>query len=48
MHLEAQIESIKVNIEDSKLYSPIKGRVLYKIAQNGEIVASGGKVLVMS
>ena len=45
--LEAQIESIKVNIEDSKLYSPIKGRVLYKIAQNGEIVASGGKVLVV-
>ena len=45
--LEAQIETIKVNIEDSKLYSPIKGRVLYKIAQNGEIVASGGKVLVI-
>jgi HlyD family secretion protein len=43
----AQMETIKVNIEDSKLYSPIKGRVLYKIAQNGEIVASGGKVLVV-
>ena len=41
------METIKVNIEDSKLYSPIKGRVLYKIAQNGEIVASGGKVLVV-
>lgn len=45
--LEAQIETIKVNIEDSKLYSPTKGRVLYKIAQNGEIVAAGGKVLVV-
>lgn len=43
----AQMETIKVNIEDSKLYSPIKGRVLYKIAQNGEVVASGGKVLVV-
>ena len=43
----AQMETIKVNLEDSKLYSPIKGRVLYKIAQNGEIVASGGKVLVV-
>jgi HlyD family secretion protein len=43
----AQMETIKVNIEDSKLYSPIKGRVLYKIAENGEIVASGGKVLVV-
>lgn len=43
----AQMETIKVNIEDSKLYSPIKGRVLYKIAQNGEIVSNGGKVLVV-
>ena len=43
----AQIETIKVNIEDSKLYSPVKGRVLYKIAENGEIVANGGKVLVV-
>jgi HlyD family secretion protein len=43
----AQIETIKVNIEDSTLYSPVKGRVLYKIAQNGEIVSNGGKVLVV-
>jgi HlyD family secretion protein len=43
----AQIETIKINIEDSKLYSPVKGRVLYKIAQNGEMVSSGGKVLVV-
>ncbi|MDX4049803.1 efflux RND transporter periplasmic adaptor subunit [Aliarcobacter skirrowii] len=45
--LEAQIETIKINIEDTNLYSPTKGRVLYKIAQNGEIVASGGRVLVV-
>ena len=43
----AQIETIKVNIEDSTLYSPVKGRILYKIAQNGEIVSNGGKVLVV-
>lgn len=45
--LEAQIETIKINIEDTNIYSPTKGRVLYKIAQNGEIVASGGRVLVV-
>ena len=47
MQHQQQIETIKVNIEDSKLYSPVKGRVLYKIAENGEIVANGGKVLVV-
>ncbi len=42
----AQVETIKVQIDESKLYSPIKGRILYKIAQNGEIISSGGRVLV--
>lgn len=44
---ESQIETIKVNIEEANLYSPTKGRVLYKIAQNGEMIAAGGKVLVV-
>ncbi len=44
---KAKIETIKINIEDSKLYSPVKGRVLYKLVENGEMVASGGKVLVV-
>jgi len=43
----AQINTIKVNIEDAKLYSPTKGRVLYKIAQNGEMISNGGRVLVI-
>ena len=43
----AQVETIKVQIDESKLYSPIKGRVLYKIAQNGEIISNGGRVLVV-
>lgn len=44
---DSQIETTKINIEEANLYSPTKGRVLYKIAQNGEIVANGGKVLVV-
>lgn len=43
----AQVKTIKVQIDESKLYSPIKGRVLYKIAQNGEIIPNGGRVLVV-
>ncbi len=43
----AQVETIKVQIDESKLYSPIKGRVIYKIAQNGEIISNGGRVLVV-
>ncbi|MGB3750512.1 MAG: efflux RND transporter periplasmic adaptor subunit [Arcobacteraceae bacterium] len=42
----AQVETIKVRIDESNLYSPIKGRILYKISQNGEIIGSGGRVLV--
>lgn len=44
---KAQVETIQVNIDESVLYSPIKGRVLYKIAQTGEVIANGGKVLVV-
>jgi HlyD family secretion protein len=43
----AQVDTIKVNINDSTLYSPVKGRVLYKLAENGEVVASGGNVLTV-
>jgi HlyD family secretion protein len=43
----AQAQTIKVNINDSTLYSPVKGRILYKLAQNGEVVAAGGNVLTV-
>ena len=43
----AKIETIKINIGESELYSPVKGRVLYRLKENGEIVAGGGKVLVV-
>ncbi len=43
----ARVDTIKVNIDESTLYSPIKGRVLYKIAQKGEMIAGGGRVLTV-
>lgn len=43
----AQAQTIKVNIADSTLYAPIKGRILYKLAQNGEVIGSGQNVLLM-
>lgn len=43
----AKVETIKVSINESTLYSPIKGRILYKIAQSGEMIASGGRVLTV-
>ena len=43
----SQAQAIIVNIEDSTLYSPIDGRVLYKLHNIGEVIASGQKVLVV-
>lgn len=43
----AQAETLKVTINDSTLYSPIEGRVLYKLSQPGEVIGSGQKVLVI-
>ncbi|MDY0321815.1 MAG: HlyD family efflux transporter periplasmic adaptor subunit [Arcobacteraceae bacterium] len=43
----SQAQAIRVNIEDSTLYSPIDGRVLYKLNNIGEVIASGQKVLVV-
>lgn len=44
---KAQAESIKVQLEESRLYSPVKGRVLYRLAEEGEMVGNGGRVLVV-
>ncbi|OWW04759.1 glycoside hydrolase family 43 [Rhizobium sp. R72] len=42
---EAEIESIEADIADSVLKSPREGRVQYKVAQPGEVLAAGGRVL---
>lgn len=42
---EATITRIKADIADSTLTAPRAGRVQYRIAQPGEVLAAGGKVL---
>lgn len=41
----AQIDAIAASIDDSTLTSPRTGRVQYRVAQEGEIVSAGGRVL---
>ncbi|MFO7189662.1 MAG: HlyD family efflux transporter periplasmic adaptor subunit [Pseudomonadota bacterium] len=42
---EAQIERIRADIKDAVLRAPRDGRVQYRVAQVGEVVAAGGRVL---
>jgi HlyD family secretion protein len=42
---KAAIESIAADITDSVLTSPRDGRVQYRVAQPGEVLAAGGRVL---
>ena len=42
---KATIERIQADIDDSTLYSPVDGRVQYRIAEPGEVVPDGGRVL---
>jgi HlyD family secretion protein len=39
--------TIQTRIDDATLKSPVTGRVLYRLAEPGEVVASGGKVLTL-
>lgn len=43
--VEATVTRIKADINDSALTAPRDGRIQYRIAQPGEVLASGGKVL---
>ena len=43
----AVTKGIQTRIDDSTLTSPVLGRVLYKLAQPGEVLPSGGKVLTL-
>jgi HlyD family secretion protein len=45
--LAATIERIDVDIADSRLKAPRDGRVQYRVAQPGEVLGAGGKVLNM-
>jgi HlyD family secretion protein len=43
----ASIERIQVDIDDCELRAPRSGRVLYRVAEPGEVVGIGGKVLTL-
>jgi HlyD family secretion protein len=45
--LAATIARIEADIADSQLKAPLDGRVQYRIAQPGEVLGGGGKVLNM-
>ena len=42
---EASVARIQADIDDSALVAPRSGRVQYRIAQPGEVIGGGGKVL---
>jgi HlyD family secretion protein len=44
---EANVATIQTRIDDATLKSPVRGRVLYRLAEVGEVVAAGGKVLTL-
>ena len=44
---EAEVRRIATQIEDSTLVAPMPGRVLYRLAEPGEVVNSGGPILTL-
>ena len=44
---KAVAEEIETQIEDGILTSPVMGRVLYRLAEPGEVLGNGGKVLTI-
>lgn len=43
----AQVESVSTRIDESTLRSPLAGRVLYRLAEPGEVLPVGGKVFTV-
>ncbi|MBS0209531.1 MAG: HlyD family efflux transporter periplasmic adaptor subunit [Planctomycetes bacterium] len=43
----AETKRIQAKIDDSTLKSPVKGKVLYRLAEEGEVLAAGGKALTL-
>jgi len=44
---QAEVKRIEAQIADSTLTSPVEGRVLYRLAEEGEVLAAGGKVFTL-
>ena len=43
----ASVQRIQVQIDESTLVSPIRGRVIHRLAEPGEVLAAGGKVVTI-
>lgn len=44
---EAQVRQIETQLSDAVLRSPTRGRVLYRLAEKGEVLPAGGKVVTL-
>jgi len=44
---EADVRRIETQIADSTLTSPVEGRVLYRLAEEGEVLPAGGEVFTL-
>jgi len=43
----ARVDRIQTQIDDALLVSPVRGRVLYRLAEPGEVLPAGGNVLTL-
>ena len=43
----AKMDSLQATLNDTSLKAPISGRVLYRLAEPGEVLAAGGKALTL-
>jgi HlyD family secretion protein len=43
----ASVQRIETQIRESTLYSPVRGRVVYRLAEPGEVLGAGGKVVTV-
>jgi HlyD family secretion protein len=44
---QANVATIQTRIDDATLKSPVRGRVLYRLTEVGEVLAPGGKALTL-
>ena len=44
---EAEAERIRSDLEDAVLKAPVRGRVIYRLAEPGEVLPAGGKILTL-
>jgi HlyD family secretion protein len=43
----AEVRRVQAQIADSTLTSPVRGRVLYRLAEEGEVLSAGGKAVTL-